>query len=113
MSVTHGVVYAIRNALTGRASVGNSIQLDARWRAHRKALDSGNHSIVSLQRDWKDLGSDGFEWLILEAAPSIYCLRPIEQRWLNRFSSGAGVYNRTPSVWNPNSSRICWDPVAA
>ena len=60
-------IYQITNKRTGRRYIGQTTQtFDTRWRYLKS---QGRHSSRELQADWHELGSDAFEFEVLEVCP--------------------------------------------
>lgn len=59
-------IYAIEHVTSGRVYIGSSIDIADRWRQHRRALKSGTHHSVFLQRAWVKYGAETFLWYELE-----------------------------------------------
>ena len=45
-------VYAIRNTKNGKMYIGESIDIEQRWKVHQEDLDNGNHHSYKLQNEW-------------------------------------------------------------
>lgn len=61
-------VYQIRSKVDGRLYVGSSVNLEKRWKEHRRQLDEGKHHSRFLQRCWTKYGADAFEFSVI-----VYC----------------------------------------
>lgn len=59
-------VYQIKNLRNGKAYIGSSSNIEARWRTHRSSLNKGKHHSAALQRAWEKYGQEAFEFTILE-----------------------------------------------
>lgn len=59
-------VYAVRNTATGKSFIGSSIDAPSRLNRMRTQLQSGLHPNRVLQDDWKRLGADAFELVVLD-----------------------------------------------
>lgn len=59
-------VYSIRNTQNGKVWIDSSIDIPSRMNRYRMQLNSGMHPSMALQTDWKELGSDAFEFETLE-----------------------------------------------
>ena len=86
-------VYCIRNIATQKCFVGASRDIDARLNRHRFALKSNSEQLCGeLQADWNRLGSEYFEFVVLDIidppAESGYDpaddLLLLEQLWLEQ-----------------------------
>ena len=62
-------VYLIRNIISNRVYVGSSIDIERRWRNHKKDLRKGKHHSPHLQRAWNKHGEDAFVFEIIELCP--------------------------------------------
>lgn len=92
-SIPQRGVYAI-TCTDGRAYIGSSINIEARWRSHRGDLRRGYHHNPTLQQLWSALGADAFTFEVVEEVPTGPLL-VAEQRWMDRAISGAGILNRS------------------
>ncbi len=79
-------VYCIRNVKNGKVYVGESYDIEARWRAHRGCLEQGSHYNEILQASWNKWGADSFEWEVLELCER-ELLRKREAHWMNEYSA--------------------------
>jgi len=87
-------VYWVRNKVTGKALLGNSVNLPAILNRHRSELRMGGHRNRALQKDWTDFGADAFEFEELDRLhpseepgydPS-NVLKELERLWLERLA---------------------------
>lgn len=62
-------IYAIRNLVSGKAYIGSSRDIEARWSGHRCALRYGRHHSDHLQMSWEKHGATSFAFDILEECP--------------------------------------------
>ena len=85
-------IYAIIHNLTGASYVGQSIDIEFRWRMHRNALRVARHDNVHLQRAWTKDGEAAFEFVVVEECAADDCTDR-EQFWLDRFREAGSVYN--------------------
>ncbi len=95
-------IFAIRNLENDRMFIASSLNLPGSFNRHKFQLVTGVHSSKSLQKDWSDVGEDGFEFEVLEELPSRsesnhnYAddLEVLEDLWLEKFEPyGEKVYN--------------------
>lgn len=81
-------VYAITNKATGRKYIGASIEVENRWKAHIKCLNSERgHSNKDLLHDWHKYGQSGFSFEVIEKV-SPEELRTREKFWLAQYPDG-------------------------
>ena len=75
-------IYSITNRATGDWYVGQSRNIEKRWRKHRNALNRGNHPVPRLQSAWNTYGSEAFVFDVV-AVCSIDELDALEQAYLD------------------------------
>lgn len=68
-------IYRICCVANGRAYIGQSINIEGRWKEHKKSLEAGSHSNVHLQRAWDKYSESNFSFEV-----AVVC----EQEELNR-----------------------------
>jgi len=80
-------IYEICNLHDGKATayVGSSVDIERRWREHRRLLCGGEHYNPRLQHAWDKYGEAAFEWRVIEEAQAGACLLEREQHWLDRY----------------------------
>lgn len=85
-------IYAIINNATGRAYIGKSENIKARWAEHVTGLEAGNHHNKALQADWNKYGRETFSMrVVVTCDPNrlIY-----EERFcIKEYRLLGGVYN--------------------
>lgn len=83
------MIYAIVNKFSGFAYIGcTGGKLNKRMREHRCLLNQGKHQAVMLQKDWKELGEQGFNVLGLERLEenaSVLDKRVRELYWMQKY----------------------------
>jgi len=98
-------VYRVRNTVNGKSLIGSSVDLPAMLNRQRAQLTMGAHSNRALQHDWRDLGSEAFEFEILDTLKPrdqpdydpTDDLRTLEKMWLEKLSPfGDRGYNAPP-----------------
>lgn len=62
-------IYVIANKEDGIYLLGSSKDMMARLNRHRADLKFGSHRNKALQQDWKRLGSEAFEFKVVENLP--------------------------------------------
>lgn len=86
-------VYLIRNSATDKVYVGSTNNPKKRWTTHLRALRTGRHHSIHLQRAFAKHGAAAFSFHIVEAVQNSLFLRAREQFWLWRHSGK--LYNRS------------------
>lgn len=61
-----GGIYSIKNVVSGRIYIGQSISFAQRWDSHTRMLNDGTHYNKLLREDWKSFGSEVFEFSVVE-----------------------------------------------
>ena len=79
-------VYCIKNKVSGKVYVGESIDIRRRWDSHRADLEKGDHYNEILRSAWLKYGQDAFEWLIIEECDR-HLLREREAHWMREMSA--------------------------
>ncbi len=59
-------VYVIRNRITGKRYVGESVDIKRRWREHKRDLANGTHHSKRLQKDYNRYGRFAFSYRVRE-----------------------------------------------
>lgn len=82
-------IYIIRNKKNGHCYVGQSHNIESRWKGHRDNLNKNKHHSPYLQNAWNLYGEKAFVFEVLE-----FCktrdLNQKEQEWIIRLNP---VYN--------------------
>jgi hypothetical protein len=98
-------VYRVRNTVHNRSLIGSTTDLPAMLNRQRAQLSMGAHANRALQKDWDELGSEAFEFEVLdELTPPdqpdydpTADLRVLEGLWLDRLSQyEERGYNKAP-----------------
>ena len=79
-------VYKITNNANGKVYIGQSINIEARWKDHINSLNRGDSRCTLLQRAWNKYGQDSFSFDILEVC-SEYMLDEIEVKYINFYDT--------------------------
>ena len=98
-------VFRVRNTVNGKSLVGASTDVPSMLNRQRAQLQMSVHANRTLQNDWNVLGSEAFEFEVLDTLtpperadwdPS-EDLRVLEELWLERLSPfGDRGYNPDP-----------------
>ena len=59
-------IYAIRNTKNNKMYIGESIDIEQRWKVHQEDLDNGTHHSYKLQEDYDKSKSKEFRFFVLE-----------------------------------------------
>ena len=102
-------IYEIRNSVTGRVYVGQSISIKARWASHIQKAARGKHVSEDMNNDWCEHGAESFSLHIIREAPpdELYILEA--ERIANHVLMGTPLYNsslgRAKLILDWNSAR--------
>ena len=97
-------VYRVRNAAARKSLIGATPDLSGMLNRQRFQLENGSHPDKELQRDWSALGSDNFEFEILDKLePSdeptydpTEDLASLKNMWIEKLvASGETLYPRS------------------
>jgi group I intron endonuclease len=83
MSIICGI-YAIKNIVTNKIYIGQSMDVQRRWKNHKKDLISNKHANKKMQRSFNKYGSENFEFYMLEVC-SLESLSLKEQKWIDSY----------------------------
>ena len=87
-------IYCIENIINNKKYVGQSININLRWKRHISALNNNNHYNSHLQQSWNKHGSESFEFNIVEICDKSL-LNEREIYWIKKFNSFENGYNET------------------
>lgn len=79
-------IYKITNTKNGKVYIGQSVDIDKRFKQHKKLLRENNHINYLLQDDWNVYGEDSFTFEVVEKCRSPY-LNEIEQHLIKECDS--------------------------
>lgn len=80
-------IYALINAVNGKRYVGQSINIERRWRGHVNELRSGRHNNSHLTNAWRTYGEAAFTIQILqECQENKTIMAEAEQLWIDRLN---------------------------
>jgi hypothetical protein len=97
-------VYRIRNTAAGKSLVGSTPDLPGMLNRQRFQLNHGSHPDRELQKDWNELGSDAFEFEVLDRLEPkdepdydpTEDLRVLKEMWLQKLTgSGEPLYRES------------------
>lgn len=95
-------IYAITHVVNGKQYIGSAVNIERRWKDHRRHLDKGVHHSSHLQRAWNKYGADAFAFSVLEYVSDITRLIEREQHYMDvRFAARGSIeYNGRPRAEN-------------
>jgi group I intron endonuclease len=102
-------IYGIHNLSNNKWYVGQSIDIERRWKHHRFALKNGYHYNKHLLRAWNYYGDSSFEFIVLELC-STDELNDKERKWIADLDSHNNGYNQCEGGESP-AGRIVPDEV--
>lgn len=79
-------IYKIENNINGKVYIGQSVDVDKRFKAHKTLLRNNEHFNYRLQDDWNSYGEDAFSFSIIEKCRSLY-LNETERSLIKEYDS--------------------------
>lgn len=58
-------IYKIENKVNGKVYIGQSVNIDSRWKGHIASLRNNHHKNDHLQKSWNKYGEDNFDFSVL------------------------------------------------
>jgi group I intron endonuclease len=89
-------IYGIKNKKTNKIYVGQSKNIQKRWKTHMTELKNEKHRNKHLLNSFKIHGEDCFEFLVLEECEELE-LDAKEEEWINKFPKEL-VYNQNMHI---------------
>lgn len=78
-------IYCIRNLVNDKIYIGSSVNIESRWKTHKKLLKSNSHHSNILQNSFNKYGKDNFSFEIVSYVENKDNLIKYEQYWLDFF----------------------------
>lgn len=82
-------IYKITNLDNGKVYVGQTDDIERRWRQHVSDLNAGKHHNIYLQNSWNIHGQDRYEFSIIELCEKDE-LREKEIYWIDKLRAYRG-----------------------
>ena len=79
-------IYVIRNKINNKVYIGQSTNVNGRWRQHLSHLRRNIHHNEHLQSAWNKYGEINFEFSILELC-DISCMDELERFYISKYNS--------------------------
>ena len=77
-------IYCIQNKINKKTYVGQSVDIQKRWKYHISHLNNNSHDNLYLQKAWNKYGKDNFSFRVLEICSQSE-LNEKETMWCNKF----------------------------
>lgn len=87
-------IYKIENTVNGKVYIGQSRNIEDRWKNHIYHLNKGDAPNSYLQHSWEKYGAEAFAFSIVETCPQEN-LNDREIYWIDRYDSYRNGYNLT------------------
>lgn len=85
-------IYCIKNLITNKSYIGQSYDIEKRWKHHIIDLNSGKSHNKHLQRSWKKYGKDNFVFSVIEECEESL-LNMKEIYWIEKLGTFKSGYN--------------------
>ena len=79
-------IYQIKNKINGKIYIGSSINVERRFKEHKKLLSHNKHPNKHLQLSWKKYGESNFTFILLEEV-LVESLLTKEQYYIDSYQS--------------------------
>jgi len=80
-------IYLIKNIINKKVYIGSAVNIDKRWKEHKKLLKQGKHHSKHLQYAWNIDGQLNFKFEIIEEVSNPLHLLSYEQVYLDYYKS--------------------------
>lgn len=77
-------IYGIRNQINQKIYIGQSKNIEFRWKVHKREIKYEKHVNEKLMHSYKKYGPENFDFIILETC-EIKSLDCKEQEWIDKF----------------------------
>ncbi len=95
-------VYSITNLVNGKRYVGSSIDIEKRWRDHKRAMKLDSCKLTKFVRAWRKYGEENFKFEILSLCPRKFRLfwegayqryyKTVEEGYNCKYENGDGSW---------------------
>ena len=86
-------IYCIENLTNGKKYIGQSVDIDGRWREHKSELKRNKHRNEKIQNAWNKYGETQFQFSIIELCDK-GDLDALEKFYINFYDSYKNGYNK-------------------
>lgn len=77
-------IYCIKNISSESIYIGQSKDIESRFKKHKYDLNKGIHHSKSLQTDWISFGEDIYSFEVVEVVPDFALLDERESHWISK-----------------------------
>ena len=102
-------IYVIRNTSNGKRYIGQSIDIQRRFREHKSKLKLGKHGNKHLQAAWNKYGGSSFDFSILLLCP----MSSLDEQEAAILASSSPEYNKSLECHAPMRGRRHTDATRA
>lgn len=87
-------IYCIENIINNKKYIGQSKDIDQRWKDHRWSLNRGDHCNRHLQASWNKYGEESFCFYVVEECDELL-LEEREKYYISYYDTFNNGYNLT------------------
>lgn len=91
-------IYSIKNLVTNQLYIGSAININNRFKIHKKELRKNIHTNNKLQNSWNKYGEESFIFTPEEIVENKKDLIKTEQEWLDVLWTSFNLYNICPTA---------------
>lgn len=99
-------IYKIENKINGKVYIGQSKNIESRWKQHIYDLNNNSHHSYKLQKEWNEYGEYSFEFSVLEKYDD---LDSKEQFYIDKYNSIQKGYNIVDVGYVPIQNKEYFD----
>lgn len=96
-------IYRIKNQINGKCYIGQSVNIERRWREHRNYSSQNSH--YPLYKDFRKFGLENFCFEVVEEC-SVSELNAKEEEWIQKENSFYCGYNQTLGSSYPHFQKL-------
>lgn len=85
-------IYKITNTINNKVYIGQTIDIDCRWKRHKNLLNNNKHINTHLQNSWNKYGEDNFKFEVIKECENNNELNKFERYYIEKYKSNNQKY---------------------